>query len=451
MKIFGLKIGRQKDNESYQRYMYEMFRYLNTGIPAPIADNPTAYITSGFAKNPLVYSIISLRANAAKSVPWVVYKVTDKPKFRAYSTMQKKWNNPLAVQKLIEIKSEAMEEIESGDLVNLLNKPSAKGTFQDLVEQMFMYRDVTGNTYVYKVINDITGKVIGLHILPADKVRIIGGTFIDPVAGYVVSDLAMTRDNLQPDNVLHWKYPNPLWGPDGRALYGMSPLRAAAAIITQDNMAIQGQSAAFQNEGLKGILTGTDQTNIEFTPEQAKKIRDNFMKQSGYKNKNNMAFNRAPLNWIKVGESPVDLGVETARKNNKEILCNIFRIHPSLLSSDASTLNNLVEARKALMTMSVLPDMESLKWHLNNQIVQSHGPEYYIDYDITAIPELQEDSESLARTLGLMDWITDNEKREATNYGRYEHEGADKIYKDMGKMPLGEDIDTGFDTIDANL
>jgi hypothetical protein len=50
-----------------------------------------------------------------------------------------------------------------------------------------------------------------------------------------------------------------------------------------------------------------------------------------------------------------------------------------------------------------------------------------------------------------MDWVTLNEKREATQYDRYEDEAADKIYQAMGLQELGSEFDTGFDEIDRNL
>ena len=143
-----------------------------------------------------------------------------------------------------------------------------------------------------------------------------------------------------------------------------------------------------------------------------------------------------------------------SRKYNKEVLCNIFQIHPSLLSSDASTLNNLSEARKALLTMSVMPDMDSLRDNLNTMIQRSFGEQWFVDYDIMAISELQDDLEKLSKTLYNMDWISANEKRAATQYEEYDKSTtnpADMIFTDMGKVPLGYGMDSGFDDIDDNI
>lgn len=129
----------------------------------------------------------------------------------------------------------------------------------------------------------------------------------------------------------------------------------------------------------------------------------------------------------------------------------MFRMHPSLLSSEASTLDNYKEARKGLITNAVLPDMDQFRNKLNTIIRQAYEGKYWIDYDIMAISELQEDLEKLGRTLQGMDWITINEKRRATDYDDYIHPAADTLYTDMSKIPIGNDVDTGYEDIDEEL
>jgi len=434
------------NNQDYARLFNMLYRLLQRQAPVPIGSRLTEYITLAYAFNPTVYSVISLRATAAKQIPWLVYKITNKQKFREYSAITTKTDN---LYRTLKLKEQALVEVEGTPLNSLMERPNNYQTIQDFVEELWTFRDVVGNAYWNNIINPVTGKVVQMHPLPGDKVHIIGGTPMEPVAGYRINILG--SETLEPEKVVHWKYPNLLWKEDGRTLYGMPPLRAAAAIISQDNMAIQGQSTAFLNEGLKGFITGTEQTDIEYTPEQAEALLEKLENSTGYKHNKKMAFHRSPLNFVKVGESPVDLGVMEARKINREILCNIFRIHPSLLSTDASTLDNFKEARKALITTSVLPDLDSLKAHFNYRVASTFGPEYYIDYDLMAISEIQDDLHTLAQTLKTMDWVTTNEKREATQYDKYADPAADKLFQAMGLQELGSDFDTGFEDIDKNL
>ncbi len=446
MRLFNW--GKRKEyteTPDYEGLARVLRRFLIRQQVVPIDDNPSAYINQAFSKNPTVFSVIMMRAYAAKAISWVLYRKVNQQKFRQYKAMS---SPGLDLKRATSLKSQALEEIDDHPIKRLMTAPNNYQSFEDFIEAMFIFRDVTGNAYAYKTINETTGDVASLHVLPADKVRIMGGTFTSPVESYIID---LWDGKLEPEKVMHWKFYNTRWGSDGRDLYGMSPLRPAAGIIAQDNVSIDSQSAALLNEGLKGIITGTDQTQIDFTREQAEEIKKRFEKSSGFKNKNKIQFNRAPLQWLKIGESPADLGALEVRRLNKEMMCNIFRIHPSLLSSDASTLNNLKEARKALMTMSVLPDVDSLKDHLNRHIAAPYGDEYYIDYDLMSVTEMQDDLTKISEMLGRMDWLTDNEKRAATDYERYESEAADKIYKQAGLLPIDNEFDTGFDLIDANL
>jgi HK97 family phage portal protein len=447
MKIFGYELKKTTppvNNEEYQRYMYLMHEFVNGKQPIPIGLTLTEFITKGYAYNPMVYSVVNLRSNAAKGIPWLVYKVKNKNKLKAYNSQK-----PVDLRAKMILKDGALQEVEGTSLNKLLEHPNPNQSWQDIIEAQFIYRDVVGNAYFFMPTNPNTKKVTHIYTMPADKVKILAGTWLDPVQGYLMQDIR--NESIAPENVAHWKYFNPIWQADGRYLYGMPPLVAAAMVVTQENMAMVAQTAAFMNEGLKGIITGTEQTGIEFTKEQAAAMQEKFQKSTGFMNKGKLQFNRAPLNFVKIGETPVDLGILEARRFNKELLCNLYRIHPALLSTDASTLNNMTEARKALLTMSVLPDMDNLRSIINNKIAITHGEEYYVDYDFMAISELQDDIHKLSQTLAGMDWITDNEKRVATQYDNYPDPGADTLYKPMGLMPIGAEFDTGFDRIDQEL
>jgi len=437
-------------NEDWKILSSILFKYVNRDQNINPIVSKSDYITKAYLYNATVYTVISLRANAAKGVPWLVYKIKNSQKFRTYRNITRK---DLNLCKTLVLKEQALEEVEKGPINTLLKDPNPYMSFADLIEGLFIYRDVTGDSYLYNILNGAK-EIIQLHLLPAHVTKIVGDSFLNPIKGYRVD--SVFDKVLEPEHVMHWKYFNPYWDADGKQLYGISPLVAAVRIINADNEAVNNEYASFANEGVKGVLTGTVDTEIEFTKEQGD-ILMNKLKRATARAKagdGNIAFNRAPLSYVKIGETPVDLGVLDSRKYNKEIFCNIFRIHPALLSSDASTLDNLKEARKSLMTLSVMPDLDSLRENLNSMIQRAFGPEWYIDYDIMAIAELQEDIEKLGKTFQLMDWITPDEKRAATNYDDYVPDAtnpAKQIYTDIGKVPLGFDMDSGFEQVDEEI
>jgi HK97 family phage portal protein len=458
MQFFGSNIKKQmheleqkfsqalQTSEDWERFARQVYKYVQSRVHVPTYERFEDYIKYAYSYNSTVYALINRRSSVAKSFQWLVYSVKNSQKLRQYKSLGRQEFN---LKTAIQFKSESLEEVSGTPLNDLLESPNPYESWASLIENLMIYRDTTGNSYLYKVRNPVTNKTTSLHILPGDKTKIVGGTYLDPVLGYRLDEV--TQDILPRESVIHWKYPNPNWSPDGRSLYGMPPLKSAARVIAGDNAAIDAQLYAFINEGVKGVLTGTQHTEIDFTKEQGEQLQKNFSKHKGPKAKNDIAFNRAPLSWVKIGETPVDLGALQARAMNKEDLCAIFRVHPALLSADAATLNNITTAVKALVTQSVIPDINDLRDLLNDQLVKDFGPGYYIDYDLMAIPELQEDLEKLSRTLAGMDWISDNEKRAATQYDAHDPSTvtnpADKLYKNTGQVPIGEDFDTGFGNI----
>lgn len=455
MKLFNWRKKEDQillTNEDWKVISNMLFRYVNRGQNINPIVTKEDYITKAYLYNATVFSVINLRANAAKGIPWIVYRVVNQQKYRDYRNLTSKDFN---LAKTLILKEQAFDEVEGGPINDLIAHPNPWMSWQDIIEGMFTYRDCTGDAYLYQMINPGTKRIIQFHLLPSDKTRIIGGTFFNPVAGYRFTELS--GDMIPPEKVMHWRYFNPLWKPDGSWLYGMSPLVAATKTINADNEAVNNEWSSFKNEGVKGILTGTNDTEIEFTREQTDLLLKKLKKASqlAKEGEGNIAFNRAPMNYLKIGETPVDLGVLDSKKYNKETLCNVFRIHSSLLSSEASTLDNFKEARKSLLTVSVMPDMDSLRDNLNKMIQGAFGAEWWIDYDLMAIGELQEDIKKLSETLKTMDWVTIDEKRTATNYDDYEPPAdgnpAKMLFTDMSRIPLGFGMDSGFEEIDNEI
>jgi len=452
MNIFRKKIKPEEDyqltNDDWIMLSRMMFQNVNRGQDINSFINKTDYIEKGYVRNAAVYSVISLRSSAAKGIPWLVYKVKNAQKLRHYTNITKK---DLDLHRLLTLKADSLEEVYNTPINRLLKRPNPTQSFPDLIEALFVYRDITGDAYLTQVDNVASKEILQLFVLPSDQTKIVGGPFTNPVTGYRFSP--MSKDIIPPEKVMHWKYFNPRWGSDGRQLYGLSPLVAASQNINSDNAGVDNETASFANEGVKGILTGTNDTEIEFTKEQTDMLIKKLKKATtrAKQGEGNVMFNRAPMNYLKIGETPVNLGVLDSRKYNKEVLCNILHVHPSLLSSDASTLNNLTEARKSLLTMSVMPDMDSLRDNLNTMFQRSFGEQWFIDYDIMAISELQDDLEKLSKTLVNMDWITINEKRAATQYEEYKDPNADMLFSDMSKVPLGFGMNTGFEEIDEAI
>ena len=423
----ALKALSEPGNQLFE----QMFRWINTDMPIWLSSQQD-YIDKGYAHNDLIYSIIKTKADAAKSIDWLAYKVVDEKAFRQYKSLT---NQGYTIEKTAHLKKKALEEVNSGDAYKLIQEPNKYQTLNDVVEEYFSWIDLMGNFYLYGMPSARQGRFQSIHVAPSHWVEIIAGTLFEPVGGYRIKN--WFNERINPAEILHLKNWNPDHDTDGRQLYGMSPMKAAARLLTLDNAGVDSAATTYKNQGVRGIIhraSGSD--NMNFTPEQAAAIKEKL--ESDYSNPDKaggLTATNAPVGYTRIGESPVDMGVLQSMQNNLIRLCNVFQV-PVELFTPGSTFNNKAEARKNMITTGILPRMNIFRDRINRWLIKPYDQKWYIDYDIMSITELQDDLGKMVDMYSKMNWVTDNEKRTATNYDNYPHPLADTLFVDPNRIPI---------------
>jgi phage portal protein BeeE len=98
----------------------------------------------------------------------------------------------------------------------------------------------------------------------------------------------------------------------------------------------------------------------------------------------------------------------------------VFGLPAVLFDTDTSSYNNYQNAMRDLVTNTIVPKLCQLRDELNSWLVPRYGEDLYIDFDITALPEMQQDMERMTRSLRDANWLTFDEKRVAMNYSEKE-------------------------------
>ena len=70
--------------------------------------------------------------------------------------------------------------------------------------------------------------------------------------------------------------------------------------------------------------------------------------------------------------------------------------------------------------------------------------EYYVDFDITILPEMQEDMEKVVAQAEKMWWISPNEKREMSRYDAIADPAMDKVYIPSNLVPIDDFTDSSI-------
>jgi len=378
-QMLGLQQKADKLPANTRNQLYQaMHRLFGNNMPIGMEDNLESYIKLGYAYNGDVFSIVNYITSTAAGVSWVLKRKKRGGKF---------------------------EVITDHPIHELMSRPNPHQNNSLFIQSTLGYKLITGNSYNYKVAADKglkAGIPLQICVLPAHVTEIVGGSMQELISGYRL--LFGLLDNIPADKVCHFKYWNPMTA-NLTDLYGMSPMRAAAKIVVNSNDAFTANSKAFQNMGAVGIISQEVDANQQesiLTQEQMNMIKRTWKREeTGPENFNKVAFTSASIKYQQLGLSPVDLAILASLKLSFQQLCRVWRF-PSVLLNDNenSTYNNVREARKALFTQVIMPELYNLQEGWHNFIVKPFGEDLVYMPDTADIEELQENKKEQVEWLG---------------------------------------------------
>ena len=405
-------------------------------------ENDDNYITEGYRRNATIYSLINIITKAATTIPFMVYEKTKDSEYKRYKAMQSGVADPTALYKSQLIKKNALIELEGHELQQLLEKPNAAQSYSSWISELIAFRKLTGNGYIYGISPETganAGKFTEMYIMPSQVMEIISNGMLEPVSKYRL-EYNGTYD-MPAEAICHIKDFNPYYDGTGSHLYGQSPLRAGFRSLTTNNEAVTTGVKYLQNQTARGILMSEEGDINEV---QAQQLKDKFRRQhQGSGNAGDILITPKKLSWVNFGLNASDLSLIEQYNASVKDLCNIYGVPVQLLNNtDASTYNNMKEAKKALYQMAVIPELMKIQDELNRWLAPKYGDKICIEYDFTSIPEMQEETEKVVDQLSKAWWITPNEKRDVMNYGiDEENEQMNSYFVPANLVPMDNDLD----------
>jgi len=404
-----------------------------------------AYVDDGYMGNSDVYSIVTFLARKAGSIPWYVYKMKPgekaKTSLERYKQLSKGLHNKGAFERALMERKNAYEEnmVTGTPLAKLLERPNPQQAQDQFFQNLFGYRILSGEGNIYGNDGNIdNGKFLELNVLPTQFLEI----YPDPndLYGLLGYKLMVAQGiNIPKANVCHWKSWNPDFNDVTRShLRGVSPLRSAWKLLRMSNNAADASAKMTQNGGAKGALVPQPVNNNipQMTPEQASIIQRAINERiNGTDNKGSVGVMQYPYNYLNFGLSSVDMELVKTLQMTLHQWCRVFGMPIVLFDTDTSSYNNYTNGMRDLITNTIAPLCAELRDELNAWLVPRFGENVYIDYDISALPELQADMEKMVSQLKQADWLTFDEKRTAMGY---EEKGGAyaSSYVSGGMMPL---------------
>lgn len=387
MNIFHRFFGR-KDS---QARIALSFRQV--GQPVNTPRNYEGFSKEGYQKNVVVYRCIDLISKACGGIELELY------------------SKRMGADKV---------EIIDHPLLKLINRPNPMQGRTSFMQSYMAYYLLTGNTFAEAVRPTKSTPPLELWPVRPDKMQIVPGSKGYP-AKYVLKANEIQKEWLVnpvtlKSDMYHMKsfHPTNDW-------WGMSPLEAALYALDQSNAGQKWNLALLQNSatpsGVLQVKTSDVNPSGSLTDEQFARLKTEIENEyAGAKNAGRPMLLEGGMEWKQISLSPKDMEFLENKNITAMDICQVYGVPPEMLGLGQKTFNNYKEARMSFYEDTVLPLMDHFITEMNNWLTPMFGEGLILAYDKDDIEALAPKREAKFTSIQNANWLTVNEKREATGY-----------------------------------
>lgn len=374
----------------------------NLGRPQWAPRDYAGFAREGFMQNAIVYRSVRMVAEAAASIPLLLY--------------------------------EGAYELESHPFLDLIAHPSLDHTSSDFFESWYGYLLVSGNAYVEAV--GLDGALRELHVLRPDRMKVVPGPDGWP-EGYeytaAARSIRLTGDVVQGvRNVLHVRLFHP-----ANDYYGMSPIEAAAAAIDIHNQAAKWNKALLDNSARPSGALVYAAREGQLTEEQFQRLKGELeVGFQGVRQAGRPMLLEGGLDWKQLSLSPKDMDFVEAKNAAAREIALALGVPPMLLGIPGdNTYSNYQEASRTFWRQTVLPLVTRTAKAVSAWLAPAWGGGLELKPDLDAIEALSSERDQLWSRLEKASFLTLDEKRAAAGYGPMT--GADTNMRNGKRVAIG--------------
>lgn len=361
------------------------------------------YAEDGFRKNPVVYRCVLLVAENAASLQIDAYR--------------------------------GEREIADHPALKVLAKPNPFMSGRDLLTAAYAFRLITGNSFLEAV--KVGPSVVEVHAHRPERWKPVPGP-----NGYVEAyefQLSGVTKRVPVDpatglsGILHLRDFNPLddW-------YGMSPLDPASYAIDAHSAGSREVKTNLEKGGIPvgGFMYDGTQALTEDQGRQAREMFAETLRES--RRSRTPAMLNKFWKWVQFGQGPSELGLTDLKADAAREICFTLGVPPMLLGIPGdNTYANYQEANRAFWRETVIPFAEKNIAAIGQWLGALSGtPDLVLKPNTDNLPALAEERSLFWTMLNQSEFITVNEKREATGYQPVN--GGDEVLVASSDIPISD-------------
>jgi len=269
-------------------------------------------------------------------------------------------------------KGDDVVEVTEHPFLDLLRNVNPYMNSRELRLITTIYLELTGNSYWYIPRNRL-GIPAEIWVLPSHQITIIPDDqkFI---GGYIYR-VGMKEVRFEPDEIVHFKYPNP-----EDLYYGRSPLQAAAVFVDIDEFMGTYQLTLFKNQARPdGVL----KTDAKLDRDTVELIRAEWNRlHRGVSKAGRIAILQGGLEYKPIGTTPRELDFVEGHRFVRNAVCHIFGVPPSKLGIVEDVNRANAEANDwTFQRETILPKLRLIEEKINEQILQLYDKRLFCRFD----------------------------------------------------------------------
>lgn len=277
------------------------------------------------------------------------------------------------------------DEIIEHPFLDIMNAVNPFMNAHDLRELTEAYQLLTGNAYWY-LANNALGVPAEIWIVPSQDMKIVPSKD-NFISGYIYEPQGCAPLAFAPEEIVHFKYPNP-----ADLFYGLSPLMAAAYAADIDKYMNIYQASTFQNGALPSGVLQSDQT---IQKPEADRIREQWKQLYGGADKaGKIAVLGRGMEFKNITMSAQELAFIASKNVNRDTILGIFRVPKSILGLVEDVNRANAEASEYTFSLrNIQPKLKRFQEKINEKIMplyKQSGKSYlYIQFE-NVVPQNRE-------------------------------------------------------------
>ncbi|MDE2444803.1 MAG: phage portal protein [Alphaproteobacteria bacterium] len=341
--------------------------------------NYHAMAREGFSSNAISYRCVRMIAEAASSVPLLLYQ--------------------------------GKVELEQHPVLDILQRPNPAQTGRELIENIVCYLLLAGNSYVE--ISSLDERPRQLNALRPDRMRVVPGS--DGWPDHFEYSVYGASAKVPAERVLHIRLFNPI-----DDYYGQSPLEAAQRSIDTHNAACAWNKSMLDNAARPSGALVFASADEQLTNEQFARLKDELEQSyQGAANAGRPMVLEGGLDWKEMGYSPKDMDFISAKNSAAREIGLAFGVPPMLLGIPGdNTYANYAEANRTFWRQTVIPLLGKVIDALETGVARPYGTDLRLGYDLDQVEALSHDRDALWKRVNDASFLSEDEKRQAVGYGK---------------------------------